>query len=263
MKLKHLSLIALSVLMPAASSRAQDLQITSFGDNGLLSWTNTFSNGVYSVEWTGALTTNVTWQQGWLPLENLTPTSETTTVTVPMFYRVRCLTNGVFFPMPLGHRMSFTVTNAVSSTWTQQIHSIGVLSVPSQSNQYAFASVSSPSETSAYFFRSTDQACFITPNGDNEQLRWTNAPVGTTFTFRDKAGVETSTILSTSATVAVPAGTFDNCLVFSNRCPNCSDAHPYWIEYVKPGMGLVYWLNWGVDNPPDVYQLQSVTDTRP
>ena len=97
-------------------------------------------------------------------------------------------------------------------------------------------------------------------NWVGEEVRWTNGLVGTSFPFIDSGGPEVTTIISTTASISVPAGTYNNCLVFSNHCASCSDPTPYWIEYVKPGVGLVYWLDyWGVNNPPNVYRLQSVT----
>jgi hypothetical protein len=177
-----------------------------------------------------------------------------------MLYRVVCLTNGYFWPMPLGRMLTYSVSNSLSGVWAQQMQSAGILSVPSHTNQYTFSLVSDPSGTNAYFVRSTDRTVYVSPNGAAEQLKWTNGPVGTSWTYQDSAGEIVSTILSTSATVSVPAGTYNNCLIFSNRCASCSDSTPYFIEYVKPGVGLVYWQDyWGVDNPPNIYRLQSIT----
>ena len=138
---------------------------------------------------------NTVWQQDWSSLLNLSPTSATTTVSVPMFYRVSCLTNGFFWPMPLGGMGTYSVSNAVSGIWTQQFQCLGILSVPSSSNQYLFAPNRDPSGTNAGFYRSTDRAMYITPNGYNEQLKWTNGPVGATWTYQDAQGPEVSTIL--------------------------------------------------------------------
>jgi len=257
--MKHFSNIALLGVLLAASAQAQNLQITSLANNGRLTWTNSFPNGSYSVEWASTVNGNAAWQQDWLSLKNLAPTSSVTTVSVPMFYRVRCLTNGLFWPMPLGRTLTFSVSNSVGSIWTQQMQSIGVLSVPSLTNEYTFALVSDPSGTNGFFIRSTDRALYMSPNSSNEQLKWTNGPVGTSWTYQDSSGNIVSTILSTTATVSVPAGTYNNCLVFSNRCAACSDSTPYFIEYVKPGVGLVYWQDyWGVSSPPNIYRLQSI-----
>ena len=134
--MKPTTIIALFGTLVAASSSAQNLQITSLGSNGHLTWTNAFPGGGYTVQWASALGSNTVWQQDWSSLLNLSPTSTTTTASVPMFYRVSCLTNGYFWPMPLGRTMTFSVSNSVSGIWTQQNQSLGVLSLPSWTNQY-------------------------------------------------------------------------------------------------------------------------------
>ena len=258
--MKKPTIVALFGVLAAATSLAQNVQITSFGNNGQLTWSNSYPNGTYSVEWAGSLSGGPAWQQDWLSLKSLAATSPATTVTVPMFYRVRCLTNGLFVPMPVGRGVLYSVSNAVGAAWSEQIQSLGLLTVPSLANDYSLVHIIDPGETNAAFFRSTDRAFFISGNAMEEQLKWTNGPVGTSWTYYDSSGPIVSTILSTTASVTVPAGTFDNCLIFSNRCAFCSDSTPYFIEYVKPGLGLVYWQDyWGVSSPPEVYRLQSIS----
>ena len=255
-------------LVVAQSVLAQSIQITSFDRNGSLTWTNASTNAVSTVQWASALTSNTQWQQSWVSLLNIMATGSTTTVKVPMFYRVASYTNGLllFFPMSLGGMSTYAVSNALGQTWTEQSTALGVLSVPGTTNDYAMSGIvgmGSPGTKRMAFFRSTDQALYQLRQYDEEQLSFTNAPVGTTWTNYYGTGQTIVRKIVAIETVTVPAGTFDNCLKVSNACINClSDPNPTYIEWPKPGFGLVKWMDWWIDNPaqaPIVYRLQSVS----
>jgi hypothetical protein len=246
--------------------RAQGFGITSFGSNGRLTWTNTCTNGIYSVQWASALTTNTQWMETWDHLKYLRASSNSTTVDVPMFYRVRCITN-LFWPMPLGCTVTQTVSDRFGANrGTQVTMVLGVLTIPSATNDYIMALVTGPEGTSILFFRSTDRAVYMVEDSKcpQEELGWTNGPVGTSWTIYECNGeIRVRTLVSTNETLAVPAGVFTGCLCFSNRCVNCSGVPwPYYFEYVKPGFGMVQWVDYWVEDTnaaPFYYKLQSIT----
>ena len=68
-----------------ASLYAEELQITSFHSNGVLTWSNRVSNAQYRVEW--ATTPSSPWQTN-APIFDISATAKVTSIEVPMFYRV-------------------------------------------------------------------------------------------------------------------------------------------------------------------------------
>ena len=74
------------LLVPAIRLLAQDIEITSFRQNGVLSWSNAMESGRYTVEWAPAVTG--AWSRSWEALANMPSTGTTMAAVVPMFYRV-------------------------------------------------------------------------------------------------------------------------------------------------------------------------------
>lgn len=68
------------------SVQAQD--IASYDRSGWLTWTNGLSNAVYEVEWSSSLDAPA-WTNSWSMLTGIQPTTALTTVSIPMFYRVK------------------------------------------------------------------------------------------------------------------------------------------------------------------------------
>jgi hypothetical protein len=60
--------------------------ISSFGSNGSLTWSHAVTGGFHSVQWASSITG--TWHHSWADLVNHAATGGTTTVSVPMYYRV-------------------------------------------------------------------------------------------------------------------------------------------------------------------------------
>ena len=88
MKAQHRSVLILAIaLIVSLPAHADDLEIGGFGQNGSLSWTNSVSNGTYTVEWASRLNGN--WQDSWTAVTEVPATGGTITASVPMFYRVR------------------------------------------------------------------------------------------------------------------------------------------------------------------------------
>ena len=68
-----------------ASVYAEELQITAFHSNGVLTWSNRVSSAQYRVEW--ATTPSSLWHTN-APVFEISATSNVTSIDVPMYYRV-------------------------------------------------------------------------------------------------------------------------------------------------------------------------------
>jgi hypothetical protein len=80
-----ITLIAFLAL--SASALAEDLQISSFTQQGKLQWESSHTTGFYRVEWNNVLGPQ-NWRSDWDELSGILAQSGTTTVSVPLFYRV-------------------------------------------------------------------------------------------------------------------------------------------------------------------------------
>lgn len=93
MKTLQVTTMTLLVVLAAQLSRGDDIVISMQG-NGILTWKNTYSNALFTIEWTPALgpnPTSATWTDSWTGLKDFWIPAGAATVQVPMFYRVRCL----------------------------------------------------------------------------------------------------------------------------------------------------------------------------
>lgn len=86
--MKRITLIAVAVILPLLA-RAQEFEIVSFHQNGLVTWTNApeYSNRTYRVEWSDDLLSNA-WCASWAALTNIPHSTGGMSAAVPMFYRV-------------------------------------------------------------------------------------------------------------------------------------------------------------------------------
>jgi hypothetical protein len=87
-KMKRTALLVLAVALPLVAA-AQDMEMTSFHGNGLVTWTNApeYSNRTYRVEWSCDLMSNQ-WLSSWVSLTNIAHSAAGMSAAVPMFYRV-------------------------------------------------------------------------------------------------------------------------------------------------------------------------------
>jgi len=84
----HIALISTAGLLLAVRyAWPQGFAIESFSHSGEISWTDTYSNGHYCVEWSSSLT-STNWLSEWDGLTAIPATGGVITVAVPMFYRV-------------------------------------------------------------------------------------------------------------------------------------------------------------------------------
>ncbi len=93
--MKKIKIIGLALLLTALyhTSEAGDTPVLSLTGNGILTWTNSFTNALFTVQWASSLggsPTNTVWMEDWTSLENFSARTGVTSVAVPMFYRVRC-----------------------------------------------------------------------------------------------------------------------------------------------------------------------------
>ena len=252
----------LAVLVSGLRTHAQDIEVTSLASNGRLTWTNSFTNGLFSIEWSPKLGTN--WHNNWDSLQNFWVSGGTNTVDVPMFYRVRCATN-LLAPYPLGGQFVFSVSNAIGSLSTQQWHVLGYVRplVPG-TNDYLLLETVGGGTMGLFLARSTDtqlialDQCRLTEFQD-----WTIAPVGTSWTnFNYECKYTRKVTVDAVEDITVPAGTFTSCYKFHKQIlSGTTDPKPEWYEWVKPGFGLVYWVDYWDNNAPVVYRLQSWSST--
>ncbi|MGD0650165.1 MAG: hypothetical protein ABSA97_03330 [Verrucomicrobiia bacterium] len=251
--------IVMWVVVLAGSVLAQSIQITAFDQNGSLTWTNGSTNAVCTVQWASALTTNTQWSQTWANLLDIMATNATTTVNVPMFYRVRCWTNGLLVrPMSPGAVRTYAASNSLGETWMSQDKFLGYATLPLTSNEYSVLYSTGAYENFYIFVRSTDHQIYTLVDPQSEGLMFQLAPPGTTWSNAAEPSAVYS-VASTNETVTVPAGTFTGCLKIRRLhtdVPGPDNNEWYWI---KPG----FWLIQQITEPGvgDLYyHLQSWSD---
>jgi hypothetical protein len=83
----------LSITLGVTRVSAETVTITSFQNDGMLTWTNAAITGWQTVEWASSLTG--TWHRTWYDLTNLRATGGVATVEVPLFYRVAWSSNAM------------------------------------------------------------------------------------------------------------------------------------------------------------------------
>ena len=71
-----------------AGASAQQIQILSFSQNGLLTWSNATLSATCRVEWASSV--QGPWCSSWDSLASIVVTNSVTQCSVPMFYRVVC-----------------------------------------------------------------------------------------------------------------------------------------------------------------------------
>jgi hypothetical protein len=254
-------MLSLFVFASCLAGQGQDIYITSLASNGRLAWTNSFTNGLFSIEWAPTLGTN-NWRDNWKSLQGFWVSSPTSAVEVPMFYRVKCATN-LFWPFPVGARFVFGVSNAVGNTWSEQMSCLGYVKPSAATGkEYALVEDIEAGYMGMNLLRSTDTSVFRFDSSTLvEDLEFQSGPVGTTWTNNGYEGEWTLKVsVEAIETVTVKAGTFASCYKFHKQVLNAGGGRADWFEWVCPGFGLVKWVDYWVDSserPPIVYELQS------
>ena len=105
---------------------------------------------------------------------------------------------------------------------------------------------------------------YIYAAGGWEEASFVNGPVGSTFQYQEPDGsVIAGTVVSVGETVVVPAGTFYDCVQTEKHDVTGPVPSPPWIEWVKPGLFIVKWVDWWVPSAaPIEWELVSVEYTQ-
>jgi hypothetical protein len=245
------------------------LLITGLDASGQLSWTNgpALTNGLFTIEWASAPGTN--WQSSWTPLAAFAAPATANAAQVPMLYRLKCVTN-LFLPCPNGGRLTFAVSNAVGGLSTEQITCLSrVKPSAAGGKEYVLLENVASGHMGLQLLRSTDSAVYrLDANTLEESLEFRIAPPGSTWTNYNYEGQwNLKVTVEAIESVTVLAGTFANCYKFRKQALNYPGPElPEWYEWVKPGLGLVKWIDHWVpasESPPVVHQLQSLSQATP
>lgn len=245
-------ILPLAVLASCVAVHAADIEITSLASNGRLTWTNSFTNGLFSIEWAPALGTN-TWRSNWTALQAFWVSGRTSTVEVPMFYRVKAQTN-LFIPLPLGGQFIYSSSNAVTGVSTLRWTIAGILRIPALAKDFTIIENLSTSTLRLMPVRSTDTELWAVFQSGEENIMWWNGPVGSVRTNYFQDGRTQTLTVETNEVVTVPAGTF-SCVRMRKRDSNPTE--PEVVGWFKPGFGGVKWVEYWTDRSPDYYDLQS------
>jgi hypothetical protein len=274
------------LIISSPVSKAQSVVIDSLDSTGRMTATVP-SNAVYSVEWIGALDSTNGWQQGWSHLRDQQSEDGSVDVEVPMAYRLTCWTNGLFLNVPIGRTYHYTITNQVDETWLEEVQVMGDTYVPSQTNNYRTIWTeewySAPDQIpdgaqsrGGVFLRVDEDSAYVLdsdllPGPMQEDVVWTNGPVGTTWSYVDSSPHTTihSEIVATDVTVSIGTTNYTGCIQIDSVGEDRVWLYEYpdrrYTEWIKPGGYVVkrvnYWVHESVTNAaPVVYELQGWTD---
>jgi len=249
------------ILATSTALQAGEIEILSVTTGGRLTFTNSVTNGLFTIQWAASPLTN--WNENWNPLKDFVVTGGTVSVDIPIIYRVKCVTN-LLWPMPIGSSWLQRGSNAIGQVWTNRGTVVGSLNLPSKGKEFSIIEMTfsqSPYNLSLIPLRSTETAIYkLDPRCGEEEMGFTNVLVGTCWT-NTSCGRVSSACIETNELVTVPAGTFP-CLRVRKQRLNTSDPNPVWIEWWSPGVGIPKWIDYYVDaseHPPIVYELISLT----
>ena len=80
---------------------AQSPDVTSFHENGKLTWTNSDTNLFYRIEWSSALTASNGWNSNYISLTDIRASASVVTSSLPMFYRICGSSNRLVYVSPV------------------------------------------------------------------------------------------------------------------------------------------------------------------
>jgi hypothetical protein len=226
---------------------ADDFEILSLTSKGRLTFTNSFSNALYTVEWASELpTTN--WNTTWDSLRSMMPTNPVATSSVPMFYRVTCQTN-LLMPLVKGRRTVYEAS-ATSGLLGYAVSTVlGSLKL-SSGKEYSITEMVTGCNLTLKAMRSTETEVFTIPSdiSRTEGLAWRLGPSGTTWTNQWCDGSSDQITILPNQIISVPAGTFD-CLKFESREINNSlRLRSLW--WIKPGFSMIQMVDFGNGSTP-------------
>jgi len=237
MKISEFLSASAIILGALLTCRAQEVHIDSLASNGRMTWSAP-TGSVCRVEWAASLGSNAVWRQDWLSLQGIATKSSNTTVEVPMFYRVSCVTN-FFFPLPVNRQFAYRFQEG-SQVSTQIFWFGGRLTMPWTSNEYAAFRGSSSSTIGLGFVRSTSDTLYEIWHGVEQPL-FRLAPVGTVWTIEKGRSALVQVTIETNEVVSMPAGTF-SALKHRREVVQADcfyELGDVWYEWISPGLGMV------------------------
>lgn len=268
MKLTTLTFAGL--LWVAATGLHAQVVIGAFDGNGQLTATVP-TNADFSVEWASSLVPAPVWRNSWVDLTGIHASNGTTTVEVPMFYRVSCWTNGLLARAPVGRTYAYGLTNAFGQSWSESVSRVGSATIPAMTNNYMIIHAyehwtgdqpaGANPEPQIDVIRLTDKSLFVLEMTALAEFEiWRMDDVGTSWTNFD-------TVVTVEAyeDVTVPAGTFTNCIRMHQRDVLAVGSNTGMRVWIKPGLievKSIQYADW-TDPPeaaPVVSQLQSWLD---
>lgn len=258
------------LIASATVLQAQDVIIDSLDANGQLTVTAP-SNSDFTVEWTSSLSPTSEWKSSWIDLSLVPVSNGTTTVDVPMFYRVNCWTNGLLARAPLGRTYTYGLSNAFGQSWTEELSRIGQAAIPAMSNDYLIMRsvpqwsgdmpAGAEPEPEIITVRLTDRSLFAMEAAYLLEVEiWRMDSVGTVWTNFGEV-----TTIEAYEDITVPAGTFTNCIRLHQRDLSATETNSGQRVWIKPGLievQSIFYADW-TDPPeaaPVVSQLQGWTD---
>jgi len=93
--------VEMTISFEGAPVTGTNIVITSFHGDGKLTWINADSNLFSQVEWASSLTGSNVWHSNYSSLGDIQTSNGSTTVSVPMFYRVSVSSNRTQFAAPV------------------------------------------------------------------------------------------------------------------------------------------------------------------
>ncbi|MEW6569880.1 MAG: hypothetical protein AB1390_01705 [Nitrospirota bacterium] len=155
------------------------------------------------------------------------------------------------------------MSDSGSGTWEYKIIVGGNTLIQSTGQRYYVIETlgyDNPQDASVLMLRSNSSAVYFYNGFGNEHLVFQNAPIGTKWTYESGHCEVQEREIEAVETVTVPAGTFEGCLKFVQRCLSDDPIAIYTREWIKPGFGMVQEIDYyGGVNPPRVKKLKSWT----
>lgn len=268
---KKMTVLMGTLLTGATLLQAQVVKIDALQGNGRLTATVP-PNSVYSVEWSNSLE-SPQWHDNWSQLRGVASSNGVVDVSVPMFYRLSCSTNGWFVNVPIGRTFTYSVSNALGQTWSEVITVVSDTYIPSLGHSYRVLAVNpvwsgtipsgAPASAQLILLRPTaNDASIISDSLDSEIPYWKNAGAGSNWTYVN-AGDTNAVDVAAIENVTVGAGSYTNCLKIHRQDLNPGASQNQWNEWIKPGFFMVKWEDYAITDTnaaPVVYELQSWSD---
>jgi hypothetical protein len=205
----------------SAPAFASEVVITSFGGNGMLTWTNGNLPAVCHVEWASSLTSG--WSRSWEGLTSILMTNASQSVAVPMFYRVvsepLALTDSLALYLPFSGSTEDSSTNQ-----TDGVNSGATLTTDRSeqaASAYAFngsgaqiyvpdaASLDVTNITLAFWFKVTSHATvseLVNKFGGGGNIAYGTELPGSDQKVRFRISTDGSTVTDCASTTAIAAG---------------------------------------------------------